>query len=102
MLCRDGNSTVTAHPGCIGLFSTYPTGITSTGCMQWVNSTYATTFANGLAIDVHNLTTSIEFNMGTITPTQTCEMIACEINGTWTPGNTQEFTINKTITVTAN
>ena len=102
LLCRDGNSTVTSHPGCIGLFSQYPSGITSTGCMQWVNSSYATTFANGLSINLKNLTGSIQFNMGTMTPTPTCEMIACELNGTWSAGDTQSFTINKTITVVAN
>ncbi|MBW3002908.1 hypothetical protein KY338_07145, partial [Candidatus Woesearchaeota archaeon] len=43
--------------------------------------------------------TSMPF--GSIAPDATCEQIACEVIGTWAPGNTQVFTVNKTITVTA-
>ncbi len=38
---------------------------------------------------------------GSIAPDVTCEQIACEVVGNWVPGDTQEFTVNKTITVTA-
>jgi len=38
---------------------------------------------------------------GSIQPDSSCEQIACEVVGTWEPGNTQEFTVNKTITATA-
>lgn len=107
LLCRTSNHTVDAHANCSSLFSTY--GVGTGGCMAWINSTIATTFQDGtlvqtgLSINLRNLTTNgTEFNMGTLTPTETCEQIACELNGTWQPGNTQSFTINKTITVVAN
>ena len=57
--------------------------------------------SNGVVIPL-NGTLGLAGQIGTIMPTAACEQIACEINGTWVPGNTQEFTVNKTITVTAN
>jgi len=36
-----------------------------------------------------------------LTPTPTCEQIACQIYGVWSPGDTQNFVMNKTITATA-
>ncbi|MBW3004819.1 hypothetical protein KY310_03225 [Candidatus Woesearchaeota archaeon] len=61
------------------------------GNAVWINLT-------ALAAPGYNLT---NMPFGSITPDATCEQIACEVIGTWVSGNTQEFTVNKTITVTA-
>jgi hypothetical protein len=66
---------------------------------------YATQQGNAVYINLTALAapgfnlTSMPF--GSIAPDSTCEQIACYVIGTWEPGNTQEFTINKTITATA-
>ena len=103
MYCRDANQTILAHPNCSGLF---PYNYNSTGCVQWqatAGRSWLSTGPNGasgLGIDL-NGTTSINITMGNITPFDGCEQIACEIYGEWEPGNTQNFVMNKTITVTA-
>ena len=104
MICRTANATTTAHSNCnaSNIFSTY--GVGTDGCMAWVNTTgvAATLPGNaGLVIDLLN-NASISIPLGKLTPTSTCEQIACEINGTWAPGDDQNFEINKTIRAVAN
>ncbi|MBW2986053.1 hypothetical protein KY333_01655 [Candidatus Woesearchaeota archaeon] len=99
--CRTANATVTKNANCAGLFSAY--GVGSDGCVSWLAVPGRSwTFAanGGIGIDMTGFT-SASFGMGNITPTATCEQIACEVTGVWKPGDDQEFVMNKTITVTA-
>jgi len=99
--CRTANATVTKNANCASLFSAY--GVGSDGCVSWLGVPGRSwTFAanGGIGIDMTGFT-SASFGMGNITPTATCEQIACEVTGVWKPGDDQEFVMNKTITVTA-
>ncbi len=70
-------------------------------CLLAIETNIETYGNTGVSIDLTNFT-NINVTLGTISPRDDCKQVACELNGTWTPGNTQEFTVNKTITVTAN
>ncbi|MBW2986055.1 hypothetical protein KY333_01665, partial [Candidatus Woesearchaeota archaeon] len=101
MECRTANATVTKNANCAGLFSTY--GVGTDGCVSWLavpGRSWVIGANGGIGIDMTGFT-SASFGMGNITPTSTCEQIACEVTGIWKPGDDQEFIMNKTITVTA-
>ena len=101
MECRTANATVTKNSACSSLFAAY--GVGSDGCVSWLGvAGRSWVFAGngGVGIDMTGFT-SASFGLGNITPTATCEQIACEVTGTWAPGDDQEFVMNKTITVTA-
>jgi len=101
MVCRTANDTVQTYPGCAGIFSSV--GIGQPGCVNWVATAGRSTVLagnSGLSIDLTNFT-NITIPLGTISPTQNCKVIACEINGTWVSGDTQSFVVNKTITARA-
>ncbi len=101
LICRLANDTVAAHSGCSALFTTY--GVGTGGCANWAATAGRSTVLpgnTGVAIDLTNFT-NINVTLGTISPRDDCKQVACELNGTWEAGNTQEFTINKTFTVTA-
>jgi hypothetical protein len=102
MVCRDANQTITANPlaNCAALFP-YPVG--PGPCVTWVATPGLSQVIPGnlgLRINLNGFN-STNLQLGYIVPTPTCEQIACEIEGIWKPGNTQEFIMNKTITVTA-
>jgi len=102
MLCENYHESILKNAACQNNAPIGPTETSST-CMNWTNTTYSTTIpsGHGVHIPLTGQTGSIAFTLGTIAPNPTCEAIECQIMGTWKPGNTQNFTINKTITVTA-
>jgi hypothetical protein len=97
MECRTANQTATKNSNCAGLFNPY--GVGSDGCVSWAATagrSWVIGANTGLGIDLTGFT-NIASPLGTISPTNNCKLIACEITGVWSPGDDQEFVMNKTI-----
>jgi hypothetical protein len=101
MICRTANDTAQINPNCNSLFSPYGAGVS--GCVNWTAVPGRSALlpgGKGVAVSLTNLT-NLTVPIGVISPSQNCKIVACEINGTWSPGQTQSFVLNKTFTAVA-
>ena len=99
LVCRSFNETVAINSNCSGLS---PHADSATGCFSPVATPgKSSVVGNTLYINLTGFT-NLSIPMGTISPTASCKQVACELTGTWTVGDsTQQFVINKSITVSA-
>ncbi|MBW2973644.1 VCBS repeat-containing protein [Candidatus Woesearchaeota archaeon] len=99
LVCRSFNETVAINSNCSGLS---PHADSATGCFSPVATPgKSSVVGNTLYINLTGFT-NLSIPMGTISPTGSCKQVACELTGTWGVGDpTQQFVINKSITVSA-